>query len=134
MKKIAASVDISTGSWHKILTEQLGMSRVCCRWVPRLLTVLQKQNRLAKCQEILERYREDRDNFLNRIITGDQTWLHYYDPKSKPLIHYYVNELDSAYFDVLRQLEKDGFLFVFKKWVIRLNKCIDIHGEYVEKQ
>ena len=59
------------------------MSKVCARWVPRLLTDEMKQNRLATSIENLRMIKEDYELFLSRIITGDETWLHHYDPESK---------------------------------------------------
>jgi histone-lysine N-methyltransferase SETMAR len=41
--EIASEVNISHGSAHSIITEHLGFSKVCARWVPRLLTHNQKQ-------------------------------------------------------------------------------------------
>jgi len=31
----------------------------------------------------LARYREEGDNFLQQIVTGDETWIHHYEPESK---------------------------------------------------
>ena len=31
----------------------------------------------------MDRYGKERDIFLDRIITGDETWVHHYDPESK---------------------------------------------------
>ena len=42
VRKIAGTLDISIGSAHAILSEQLGLVRVCSRWVPRLLTPYMK--------------------------------------------------------------------------------------------
>jgi hypothetical protein len=37
-REVADDVGISTGSYHKILSENLGMHRVLAKFVPRLLT------------------------------------------------------------------------------------------------
>ncbi|PNF15535.1 hypothetical protein B7P43_G16529, partial [Cryptotermes secundus] len=57
--------------------------KVCARWVPKQLTVLHKQTRLDICQQHLDRYGNERDVFLDRIITGDETWIHHCEPESK---------------------------------------------------
>ena len=35
------------------------------------------------CMELLGRYKEDKDLFLKRFITQDETWVHHFDPESK---------------------------------------------------
>ena len=80
---IAARVGISVGSCHSILHEQLGMNRVCSKWVPRLLNPIMKADRVAKCQEILDMKFHEGEAFLTRIVTGDESWLHFYDPLTK---------------------------------------------------
>nr|XP_034307818.1 histone-lysine N-methyltransferase SETMAR-like [Crassostrea gigas] len=59
------------------------MQRVCARWVPRLLKEEEKQRRVLCSREFLRRVRSGRENFFDRIITTDETWLHYYDPEGK---------------------------------------------------
>ena len=39
--------------------------------------------RVDICQKHLDRYGNERDIFLDRIITGDETWIHHYGPESK---------------------------------------------------
>jgi len=48
------------------------MSRIAAKFVPRLLTDEQKQNRKTITQELFERAESDLD-FLKNIITGDET-------------------------------------------------------------
>lgn len=263
VRRIGEAVGISKSNAHRIMTEDLGMSRVCCRWVPRLLTIQMKDNRVACCNENLNRRFHEGLDFLNRIITGDETWLYFYDPETKsqssiwklpdtptPLkprrersagkimaiiffdargivyrhlvpngqtvnASYYIdvlrslndavrkkrpelhnrgwmvlhdnapchtativqnflhannieqlshppyspdlapcdfwlfpnlkkplrgtrfedsNALDRASAEVLKQLSKDGLLFVFEKWCDRMRKCVQLGGGYVEKE
>ena len=44
----------------------LEYSRVCARWVPRMLTQEHKV-----CQDLLNQYETEGDSFLDHIITGD---------------------------------------------------------------
>jgi histone-lysine N-methyltransferase SETMAR len=83
VSEIAASISISVGSVDTILNEKLGMSKVCARWVPRNLTRVQKQIRVDISRELLGRYDAEPANFLARIVTGDETWLHYWDPETQ---------------------------------------------------
>jgi histone-lysine N-methyltransferase SETMAR len=57
--------------------------KVCARWVPRMLTQEHKENRMQVCQDLLNQYEADGDSFLDRIITGDETWCHHYKPELK---------------------------------------------------
>ena len=43
-----------------------------------------KQKRISCSKEFLRRLRSGQEEFLNRIITTADTWLHYYDPEGKP--------------------------------------------------
>jgi len=51
--------------------------------VPKELTEEHKRKRLDICSRHLARYHEEGDNFLQQIVTGDETWIHHYEPKSK---------------------------------------------------
>ena len=80
---IAALLGVSIRSAGLILTEQLGLRRVCCRWVPHRLTDLQLENRVSKCQQLLNRRFQEGLEFLQTIITGDECWVYFYDPETK---------------------------------------------------
>jgi len=66
-----------------MLTETLAMSRVSARWVPRLLTADQEENRVKASRQFLRSYQREGEAFLDRIITTDESWLYYYDPETK---------------------------------------------------
>lgn len=68
---------------HKILTEHLGYSKVCARWVPKMLTEDHKQQRVAASREFLQSHATDGEDFLDSIVTGDETWVHYTTPETK---------------------------------------------------
>ena len=50
-----------------------------------MLTPEKKQKRVEICEELLKRYREERDQFLLNIVTGDESWIHHFDPEEKRL-------------------------------------------------
>ena len=83
IRQIADISGISFGSVESILHDHLDMNKVCARWVPRMLTPEMKKNRLECSQENLQLMNLDWEMFKRRIITGDETWIHYYDPESK---------------------------------------------------
>ena len=83
VRDIGVQFDIGTATAHKLMTENLNMKLICARWVPRLLTENDCQRRVSASQAFLKRWKAGGDNFLNRIITTDETWLYYYDPETK---------------------------------------------------
>ena len=77
-------VGISHGTCHKILTEDLKMRRVASKFMPRLLSVDQKQQRLDVCSDLKENATYD-PSFLSNFVTGDETWVYaYYNSETKP--------------------------------------------------
>ena len=81
--EIASEIGISYGSVINILHQHLGLSKVCARWVPRLLTPIQKSFRVETSTELLALYDTNPDDVLSRIVTGDETWIHHWDPNTK---------------------------------------------------
>ena len=81
--QIAETLGISHGSIETILHEKLGLSKVCARWVPRMLTSVQKADRMEASSELLGFYKSDPADFCARIVTRDETWIHHWDPESK---------------------------------------------------
>ena len=68
---------------QRILKDELNLSRVGAHWVTRLLMNHEKERRIMDSKTFLRRFEKERDTFLNRIITTDETWLFYYDPRTK---------------------------------------------------
>ena len=58
------------------------MRRVSAKFVPRLLTDDQKENRVEISQELLANANGN-ENFLKNIVTGDETWVYGYDVETK---------------------------------------------------
>ena len=79
--ELALALNVSKGSAHNVV-DSLGYSKVCARWVPRQLSEDHKTARVDMCTQLLEHYQTD-PTFLDRIITGDETWVHHYEPESK---------------------------------------------------
>ena len=66
----------------RILTENLGITRECAKFIPKLFTVEQKTLRFEVAQDNLEMVADDK-NVLKKIITGDESWVYGYDPETK---------------------------------------------------
>ncbi|XP_037555073.2 protein GVQW3-like, partial [Dermacentor silvarum] len=81
-RKIAEKVGISTFSAQSIMTYDLAMKRVAAKFVPKLLTVEQKQVRVEVSKGMLDSTNSNPD-FMNTTITGDDSWVYGYDPETK---------------------------------------------------
>lgn len=84
----AEMVSVTKHTAQMIITNVLGLKRVCERWVPRLLTPEQRQHRIATCQELLDRHEAEGDDFLSKIVAGDETFVCYYLPERRPSVTY----------------------------------------------
>ena len=82
VQEIVAEVGISTGSVHSILTEDLNLRRVSAKFVPKLLTEQQKELRKEISEDMLDLANHDPE-FIETIITGDETLVYGYDPETQ---------------------------------------------------
>ena len=79
---IAQALGISHGSVSTILHDSLGMRKLTARWVPKSLSDEQMATRASVCSALLKRFRS-KDDFHLRLVTVDETWVHYYEPENK---------------------------------------------------
>ena len=82
MEEIAQALGISHKSVSTILHDCLGMHKLTARWVRKPLSDKQMANRASVCSALLKRSRSKED-FLLRLVTVDETWVHYYEPETK---------------------------------------------------
>ena len=82
IRDIPEKVEVGYGTCQWVLTEELGMHRVAAKFVPRILTAGQKQQRVKVCTE-LRQLASDDETFLSRVITDDESWVYGYDPQTK---------------------------------------------------
>ena len=71
IREVAEEVRIAFGTCQKILTEDLQMRRVTAKFLPRLLTAKQKDNRVLICTDLHE-WVQNNSNFMSSAITGDK--------------------------------------------------------------
>jgi len=82
VSEVAAHLDTSYGSAYAILHDDLGYRKVCAQWVPKELTVVHKRQCMQVATQFVRWYEED-PSILQRTVTGNETWVHHYDPESK---------------------------------------------------
>lgn len=83
ISELQEETGLSYGTVSHVLHDQLHLSKVCARWVPRMLTVFDKEIRVDTSKEILSYFEEDEEGFIGSLVTGDETFVHHYDPESK---------------------------------------------------
>ena len=81
--ELASECGISNGSVHTIIHEHLGMLKVSARWIPRNLNMQDRKQRVESSQELLEVYNVNPEEFHTRLVTGNETSLHHWDPDTK---------------------------------------------------
>ena len=59
------------------------MKKLYSKWVPRLLTVEQKQQRIHDSERCLKLFTCNKKDFLRRYITMNETWIQHFTPESK---------------------------------------------------
>ncbi|GBN44936.1 hypothetical protein AVEN_232754-1 [Araneus ventricosus] len=74
---------ISKTVLHEIVTNRLNYRKLCSRWVPKMLTDVHKTKGLSSALTVFTRYSEEGNDFLNKIVTGDETWVCHVTPESK---------------------------------------------------
>lgn len=82
VKNLATSIHVSVGSCYALLQE-MGVRKLCSRFVPKFLTSELQEKRRRACQENLEILEALGDSFLTNIVTEDETPLSLYTPESK---------------------------------------------------
>ena len=76
------ALGISHGSISTTLHDWLGLHKPTAYWVPKSLSDEQMATRASECSALLKRF-GSKDDFLLRLVTVDETWVHYYDPEDK---------------------------------------------------
>ena len=142
LRELAAQVpEVCEKTIDNILTEKLGYRKVCARWVPHMLTETHKENRVKCAQSFLQEIAENTEEFLDSIVTGDETWCHYVTPETKnqsrqwkhpesPRLKKFKQTLSAGGgWRVAAEFFEEGI----QKWITRQEKCVQKSGDYIEK-
>ena len=78
----AEEVGLPKTDVHRIINEDLHMRKICAKLVLKNLSAEQKDNRVLVSRELLDRVTSE-PNFLQWVITRDETWVFEYDPTTK---------------------------------------------------
>ena len=80
---VATATGCSHGQTYNMMYKRLGIHNVCSRWVSRQLTTQHKSQSMGFSLQHLQRYQDEGDDLLARIVTGDESWVHHYGPETK---------------------------------------------------
>jgi hypothetical protein len=80
---VATALGCSHGLAYSIMHDRLKFRKVCSRWVPRELKDREKINLMGLSLQHLLRYVDIGEDMLNRIVAGNESWVHHYQPKSR---------------------------------------------------
>ena len=76
LREIAGKLMILEDSVFTILHEHLTMRKLCSKWMQRLLTVDQKQQRVNDSEHCLQLFKCNKKEFLRKYLSMDETWIH----------------------------------------------------------
>lgn len=96
IRQIAEDLGISKDSVWRTIHEKLHMKKVIAKWVPRSLTIDQKNQRVNDSKINLALFQRNPNDFLRRYITCDETWIHFYTPESTQQSKQWISPGESA--------------------------------------
>lgn len=135
-RMIAEALGISHETARVILTEDLQKKKVCAHFVPHTLRDYEMDTRVDTCRDIVAAAGND-PNFLNSIVTGDETWCFQYDPETKRQSAEWLSKEEprpkkAAVTRTLKSIPNEELAHSFQSLLNRCNKCIDSQGDYFE--
>ena len=82
IETISAQFDVSLGTVHKIIREELKMQTICAKFVPRVLREDQKERLCHDKRKMVELINLHLA-VLDALVTCDESWIYCYDPETK---------------------------------------------------
>ena len=82
IETISAQFDVSVGTLHTIIREELKMRKICVKFVPRVLIEDQKERRCHDNREMVELINLD-PTVLGALGTYNENWIYCYERETK---------------------------------------------------
>jgi len=111
----------------RILREDLKKRKLCSRFVPQALTLEQMDKQVATCQDLLNMINGDK-KFLDKVITGNESWFFAYDSETKRQSSEWVGEDSSRPKKLRFQKSK-----VKKMLIMFFDSQGTLHKEFVQE-
>jgi len=118
--------EVSKTTIDEAVTEKLVHRKLCASWVPKILMDDHKTKRMSFMLKFLKRYAQEGDEFLDSIVTGDETWVFHHTPESNGHSNHAIHVM------WFKGQAADFYDSGIQKLVPRLIKCLDNTGNYVE--
>ena len=81
IETISAQFDISMGTVHTIIREELKMRKICVKFVPRVHREYLKERRCHDSRKMVELINSD-PAVLDALVTCDESWIYCSDPET----------------------------------------------------
>ena len=82
IETISAQLDVSVGTVHTTIREELKMWKIYAKFVPRVLREDQKKRRCHGSREMIELINSD-PAVLDALATCNESWVYCYDPETE---------------------------------------------------
>ena len=82
IETISVLFNVSVGTVHTIIREELKIRKICAKFVPRVLREDQKERRCHDSKEMVELINSD-PAVLDSLVICDESWIYCYDPETK---------------------------------------------------
>ena len=82
IETISAQFDVSVGTVHTTIREELKMRKICAKFVPTVLKEDQKERRCHVSREMVKLINSD-PAVLDAPVTFDISWIYCYNPETK---------------------------------------------------
>ena len=82
IETINAQFDVSVGTVHTIMREELKMWKICMEFVLRVIREDQKERRSHDSRKMVELINSD-PTVLDDLVTCNESWIYCYDPETK---------------------------------------------------
>ena len=82
IETISAEFNVSVGTVHTLIREELKMWKISAKFVPRVLKEDQKERRCHDSREMVELINSD-PTVLDALVTCDESWIYCNDPETK---------------------------------------------------
>ena len=84
--------NLSLARVHAIFKKHLKDRKINARWISHLLTDEQKKTRVTMAKKLLKMYPKYSKKAYDNIVTGDETWVYYFEPKRKVANRIWANK------------------------------------------
>jgi len=128
-RQLSEMLNISTGRAHHIIRNILNLRKVCVKWIPHRLTDNQIKERVRICQENLKMLKDGGNRIISQIVTGNETWVYYYDAPSNQEAKIWIFEDEEPPKMVRRELHIKKIMYDVFFRSTGLVKTIKLEGQ-----